>query len=145
MKTLKQHDYHPSPLPIEGFEERLLIDNPVIDQIHREFVDLINRLDRAADQDLPALFDRFLQHTREHFDTEQRLMEASRFPAIGRHWSEHQRVLTEMAEFAKRLKARPANPDRNYLHERLPRWFEEHVLEMDRILAIHLRYTESQR
>ncbi len=133
-----------TPLPIEGFEQRLLIDNPVIDQIHREFVDLVNRLGKADDEALPGLFETLIQHTRAHFDTEQRLMEASRFPAIGKHWSEHQRVLTEMVEFGRQIASGPPHPDRAYLRERLPQWFEEHVLNMDSVLAIHLRYAESR-
>ncbi len=144
MNPAKIQDQDRFSLPIEEFEQRLLVDNSVINQIHREFVDQVNRLAQADDKDLPALFEGLIQHTRVHFDTEQQLMEASRFPGIGKHWSEHQRVLTEMVEYGQRIAAGSLGPVRAYLRQGLPDWFEEHVFNMDRILAIHLRHTENR-
>ena len=96
-----------------------------MDATHREFLDLA---------DFPALFARLQVHTRQHFENEERLMKASRFPAIGEHNSEHLRVLGELAHFARGVAAGRLGLARRYV-QGLPAWFDTHLATMDAALA----------
>ena len=128
---------------IENFEQRFLLGMDQMDRTHAEFVDLINRAGRADKADFTELYQTLIEHTQAHFDAEQQLMEASRFPATGEHRSEHQRVLYELRRFGEKAAAGAPALARAYIREQLPQWFELHTLTMDSALAAHLRYTEA--
>ena len=129
---------------IKDFEQRFTLGMPQMDKTHAEFVELINRLGRAEKEEFVALFPAFVEHTRNHFDSEQTLMEGSRFPATGEHWSEHQRVLGELTRFGEKVAAGSTQLGRAYIREQLAQWFEQHTLTMDSALAAHLKYTMAQ-
>ncbi|MEJ2464633.1 MAG: hemerythrin domain-containing protein [Candidatus Thiodiazotropha sp.] len=131
-------------MPIEDFETRLLLDMQQMDDTHREFVDLLNRLDSATKDEFISLFPTLIEHTRAHFDAEQRLMEESRFPATGEHRSDHQRVMGDLTRFGERVAAGSTAMGRAYVREQLPQWFEIHVQTMDSALAVHLKYTRER-
>ena len=105
-----------------------------MDATHREFLDLADALQGASDADFPALFARLQVHTRQHFENEERLMKASRFPAIGEHNSEHLRVLGELAHFARGVAAGRLGLARQYVQGQ-PAWFDTHLATMDAALA----------
>jgi hemerythrin-like metal-binding protein len=127
------------PLLIDGFKQRFLLDVPQMDATHREFVDLVNRMGMADKEEFARLFEELNKHTRNHFDAEQQMMEDSKFPAIGEHRDEHQRVLGELARFAQRVAAGSTMMSRAYVREQLPQWFELHAQTMDSALAAHLK------
>lgn len=129
---------------IEGFEQRLRLGREQMDNTHREFVDLVNRLGQADKAEFATLYRALIEHTRAHFDAEQVLMEGSRFPATGEHRSEHQRVLGEMTRFGEKVAAGSTAMARAYVRETLPQWFELHTLTMDSALAVHLKYTQER-
>ncbi len=127
------------PLLIDGFEQRFLLDVPQMDATHREFVNLINRMGMADKNEFARLFKELNEHTRTHFDAEQQMMEDSKFPAIGEHRDEHQRVLGELARFGQRLTPGTSMMSRAYVCEQLPQWFALHAQTMDSALAAHLK------
>ncbi|MGE5154867.1 MAG: bacteriohemerythrin [Bdellovibrio bacteriovorus] len=124
---------------IDGFESRLLVGIPAMDRSHREFVDLVNRMDRATDPSLAYLLPELLHHTRAHFATEEVLMRLSGYPQAEPHRVEHARVLAEMEHFSQRLGPGGLAVARAYVRKQLPAWFERHALQMDGPLAEHLR------
>lgn len=124
---------------INDFESRFLLGIPAMDRAHREFVDLVNRMDRATDASFAYLFSDLIHHTRAHFATEEVLMRATAFPASQSHREEHARVLAEMEGLAERLGRGRLASARTYVRERLPSWFADHALAMDNPLAQHLR------
>jgi hemerythrin len=126
---------------IDALEQRLLLDMPQMDKTHREFVDLLKQLDTASKTEFIKLFPRLVEHTRAHFDAEQRLMEESRFPATGEHRADHQRVMGDLMRFGDRVAAGSTAMGRAYIREQLPQWFDIHVQTMDSALAVHLKYT----
>ena len=129
---------------IKDFEQRFILGMAQMDKTHAEFVELINRLGRAEKAEFVTLFPALVEHTRKHFDAEQALMEDSRFPATGEHWSEHQRVMGELTRFGEKVAAGSTLMGRAYIREQLPQWFELHTLTMDSALAAHLKYTMAQ-
>jgi hemerythrin len=71
-------------------------------------------------------------HTREHFDREETMMRAARFPAYPAHKAEHDRVLAEMDAEARALRQHgDAERLSRYLQDALPTWYLEHTRSMD--------------
>lgn len=124
---------------IEDFERRYLLGLPEMDDTHREFVDLVNRLGEADKASFIPLFDELAKHTEAHFSAEDKLMEDSAFPAIREHRDEHQRVLGELARFGQRVATGSVLMGRAYITQQLPKWFDLHAVTMDSALAAHLK------
>ena len=60
------------------WEEAFELGEPSMDATHREFVSLLNRLDKIPNDAFPEYFDELLEHTRAHFEEENARMESSR-------------------------------------------------------------------
>ena len=115
------------------------VGHPVIDSDHQEFVELLNQLDNANNADFPALFKALFEHTEQHFETENQLMQVYGFPAQVEHTGEHQRVLGEFKQFQNRVDKGMVAFGRAFVKERLPQWFELHISTMDNALAAHIK------
>lgn len=115
------------------------IGHEAIDQDHGEFVSLLDKLEHAGNADFPALFLMLYQHTEQHFERENRLMQQSAFPAESEHAGEHQRVLGEFKQFKTRVDKGLITFGRAFVKDRLPAWFQLHVATMDSALAAHIK------
>ncbi len=113
-----------------------------MNETHREEVELINRLGvllRADPLDPEAVsvaLDAWVEHTREHFAAENRLMQTHGFPAYPMHGAEHQRVLALLESLRQGWQDHhdPA-PLVAFLFDQWPGWFDQHVNSMDRVTA----------
>ncbi len=123
--------------------EMICVGHGEMDAIHEELLQL---LDSAADcrnyDDLVPQLDRLIEHTRDHFDTEQQWMERSRFPLIREHLSEHRQLMGELEMMRRRLRPATLPLVRNFITERLPDWLNSHLQRMDSLLAAHLKQTD---
>ena len=124
-------------------KQPLSVAHEVIDEDHKDFIALVNRLDAASNAEFPALFKELYEHTEQHFDRENRLMAESGFPAEAEHKGEHQRVLGEFKQFQSRVDKGLIAFGRSFVKERLPQWFLLHVATMDSALSAHLKSRES--
>lgn len=106
-----------------------------MDETHREFVDMYNRLAAAPAEEFLAAMDAFIEHTEAHFAQENRWMEAVDFP--GCHRAEHERVLAVMHDIRQRAARGDLFLGRRLVEE-LPAWFDNHTNGMDAALAFHL-------
>lgn len=113
-----------------------------MDATHLAFVEQIEALQAANDAMFAAGFFRLLEHTRQHFEEEARLMRKHRFAAIGEHESEHLRVLGELAHFSRGIKLGRLTAARVYVRA-LPDWFANHLRTMDAALAARIKAGES--
>lgn len=120
------------------WDQRYALGVAEMDATHQSFVELADALLIADDAAFPGMFAELREHTREHFESEGRLMKACRFPAIGEHNSEHLRVLGELAHFANSIKAGRLVAARQYA-QNLPTWFATHLATMDAALAARLK------
>ncbi|MBF0220108.1 MAG: hemerythrin [Gammaproteobacteria bacterium] len=120
---------------LEQFEQRYLLGHEEMDQTHREFVILLNRLNSASKHDFIPLFAELLAHTETHFATETDWMQAYAFAAIREHQSEHERVLGELNWFNRRVATGQMTMGRAYVRDQLPAWFQLHAQTMDSALA----------
>lgn len=111
-----------------------------MDDIHREFMQLLARLDDASASAALTVLDELVAHTEAHFAQEDVWMEASDFPPLHCHRGEHERVLEVLREVRRLAAAGDAGIVRTLVRE-LPVWFEHHASTMDTMLAEHIART----
>ncbi|MES2190050.1 MAG: hemerythrin domain-containing protein [Pseudomonadota bacterium] len=120
------------------WSDALSLDLPIIDDTHREFVELLAIAQRSTDEDLPESWQQLVDHTAGHFGQEDRWMLATRFSSVNCHTMQHKVVLEVMREGI----ALAASGDTVALREmasELALWFPQHAQTMDAALALHLR------
>jgi hemerythrin-like metal-binding protein len=120
------------------WSDALSLDLPLMDDTHREFVDLLAQAVQADDARLLPAWNALIDHTQDHFDREDRWMTDTRFSSSNCHTTQHKVVLAVMREGAKR----GANGDLALVRElarELGLWFPQHAQSMDAALALHVR------
>lgn len=125
-------------MPVMEWNEALAIDGGVMDDTHREFIDLLNRLGEAQGEAVLPAIDEFIAHTREHFAQEQRWMESIPFPPIHCHVNEHAGVL----QICDEVRTRVANGETRFaqvLAQAVGEWFENHAATMDTVLSMVMK------
>ncbi len=121
-----------------------------MNRTHQEEVALVNALARLLQEAEPAppdteAVDRALQewieHTRAHFERENRWMEEYGFPAYPVHAQEHARVLEQLQAVASSWQQdRETGPLVEFVFELWPQWFLHHVNTMDSVTARFLSH-----
>lgn len=116
----------------------LTLQQPRMDQTHREFVDLLAELEARLDdppEALAAALDRFIAHTQDHFDQEDRWMARLGFAPQSCHPLQHAQVLELLHEVRRRLQADADLAVVRALVPALAEWFPIHAGSMDAGLA----------
>jgi hemerythrin-like metal-binding protein len=125
-------------MPVMNWNESLVLDEGVMDDTHREFIDLLNRLADAPAEQVLAVLDEFIAHTEAHFGQEQRWMEQMGFPPTECHVREHAGVM----EISREVRNRAAAGETAFarvLAQGVAEWFETHAASMDRVLALYMK------
>lgn len=122
-----------------SWTDNLALGNAEIDADHRAAVDLMNRLSGADDAAVPALFDEFIQHMRDHFARESAVMTACAFPPQACHEGEHARVLALLDHIAAEVAAGHFEAARHFGAEAGPAWFIDHRNTMDFVTVTYAR------
>lgn len=130
---------------IENCGRGLLVGYDDIDDIHHEFVRLVNALGVADDREFKRLFFNLVGHTKVHFEFENSMMAHTGFPGRLEHQNEHQRLLSELQSYRDEVEQGTISSARNYVCSYLPGWFQLHVLNMDSTLAAHLEKYQQNR
>lgn len=125
-------------MPVMEWNDTLVLDQGVMDDTHREFIDLLNRLADAQPEDALAVLDEFIAHTEAHFGQEQKWMEDMAFPPLACHVREHEGVLEISREVRNRLAAGQAK-FAQVLAQAVAEWFETHAASMDHVLALYMK------
>ncbi|MBT9511867.1 MAG: hemerythrin [Acidovorax sp.] len=120
------------------WSDALNLDLPLMDDTHREFVDLLAAVDRAEDAQLLAAWLALVEHTDQHFGQEDAWMASTRFASGNCHSMQHRVVLQVMREGAARAEQGDLKVLRVMASE-LALWFPQHAQSMDAALALHLR------
>ena len=122
------------------WSDSLSLDLPLMDDTHREFVELVSHLERAKDQELLPLWQTLVDHTEAHFGQEDRWMAATRFASGNCHATQHMVVLQVLNEALQQVQdGREGPPLLRRLTRELSIWFPQHAQSMDAALALHLR------
>lgn len=120
------------------WSDALVLDLPLMDDTHREFVDLLAHVEMAPDADLLHAWQTLIEHTDDHFGREDAWMKQTRFASSNCHSMQHEVVLKVMREGL----AQGANGDLAAVRQmasELGLWFPQHAQSMDAALALHLR------
>ena len=123
-------------MPVMEWDDSLVLDRGVMDDTHREFIGLLNRLADAPDDQMLAALDEFIAHTEAHFSQEQRWMEQMSFPPAECHVREHNGVL----EIAREVRNRASMGETGFgrvLARAVAQWFANHAASMDTVLALY--------
>ena len=114
---------------------------------HEEEISMLNEIDALAtiyenDQTkhaaLEAKLEAYIQHVKEHFANEERLMRLYHFPPYQMHKAEHDRVLNELNYFAVRWKQHgELDAIIAYLRQSVD-WIINHISTMDNMTAMFI-------
>lgn len=127
-----------TPASILPWSDALVLDMPAMDETHREFVDLLAAVVRAADDDLLPRWAELICHTQQHFGAEDQWMLATGFAPDNCHATQHKVILQVMREGEVLGHKGELSVVRQMAHE-LGLWFPQHAQSMDASLALHLR------
>jgi hemerythrin-like metal-binding protein len=127
----------PNPVTL-AWSDALVLDMPIMDEVHEEFVDLLARVVLAEDDMLMPLWAMLIAHTQDHFDREDQWMRATGFAAGNCHATQHKVVLQVLREGEARGHGGDLSVVRQMADE-LGIWFPQHAQSMDASLALHLR------
>lgn len=125
-------------MPVLEWNESLAIDHDVMDDTHKAFVDLLNKLADSPEDQILGVIDEFIAHTKEHFAQEERWMQSLEFPPLHCHTNEHQGVL----EITNEVRTRVANGEARFgrvLAQAVAEWFENHAASMDTVLSMYMK------
>jgi len=116
------------------WDDRYLLGYKPMDDVHREFVELVDALLSVPEADLPEVLAAFADHAQAHFDQENRLMDEMDLPLVECHKDEHAKVLASVLEVQRLNTAGDARVVRE-LALALKEWFPSHADQMDSALA----------
>lgn len=116
------------------WSDRYLLGHAGMDDTHREFVAVVDRMLQCADPDLAAAVQAFVVHAQAHFDEEKALMEGTDFPATECHVDDHNAVLNSAREVAELVQGGNLVVGRNFA-QALVDWFPSHADYLDAALA----------
>jgi hemerythrin len=125
-------------VPAVQWSDTYVLGVEQMDATHREFIDLLNAVVDAADEQVLAALDAFIAHTIEHFAQEDEWMKETGFPPLHCHTSEHTNVLGVMNEVRGMVAGGKTEVGRVLAREMAP-WFDIHAATMDAALAAWLR------
>jgi len=116
------------------WSDNLLVGFKPIDDEHQTFVEMIERMQHATANELPALLNQFAVEAQAHFDSENKMMEETQFPPRQCHIDEHMAVLKSVAEVRELLAEGQLHIGASLVDE-LAKWFPGHVTHLDSALS----------
>lgn len=125
-------------MSVMEWNESLVLGQGLMDETHREFIELLNRVAAAPDQEMLAVLDEFIRHTEAHFAQEQLWMEQMTYPPLTCHVREHDGVLETAHEVRRRVAAGEPRFGQ-VLARAVAEWFSNHAASMDNVLALYMK------
>jgi len=115
---------------------------------HFEALQLINGLSSALDTGdadfISQKFEKLLEQTKTHYESEEALMLEKKFPPYPAHKEDHDASLAEMQqEMMEFAQTRDINAVRVYVDQKLIPWFLRHTETMDAVTSIFLENSEA--
>ena len=114
--------------------DAFLLGYEAMDETHREFVEIVDRLLTCADADMAASMRAFIEHAEAHFGQEKTWMEETDFPPRDCHIDDHDAVMDSARQVEELVKAGDVEIGREFAGE-LARWFPSHADYLDSALA----------
>jgi len=119
-----------------AWTDALALNQPTLDDTHREFVDALNAVDAARGQGLAAAqhaLQGLIEHSEAHFGQEDRWMAELGFDPATCHPAQHRQILEVLHEVMRRLQAEgeAALGLIDAMVPALAEWFPMHAQTMD--------------
>jgi hemerythrin-like metal-binding protein len=125
---------------MEFINDKHIIDNEEMDNLHKEFVDIYNSLQSNDIEAYKNVMAKLLEQTKRHFCQEEQMMEQFDYPRKREHIEEHQKVLAEMEYFINKSNTKMGQMMlKSYYNEKLSSWFDLHLISMDSDLSAYIR------
>lgn len=118
--------------------DQLLIGFKPIDDLHREFQDILDALLDPAEADYATHLLELHRHLLRHCAIEEEFMRQEDYPLIDQHRRAHERLLESVAEARRRYDAGDIEGTRRFCADLLD-WFKIHAHREDAELAHFLR------
>jgi len=109
-----------------------------IDELHREFQMLLDRLIECEDADYGQHLLELHEHLLRHCGAEEEWMKQERYAGYERHRHEHEKLLESLSEVRRRFDAGDLEAVQAFSGGLLP-WFAVHAQTMDAPLAEFLK------
>lgn len=125
-------------MPALTWNDTLVLQQPRMDDTHREFVALLADVEDALERSQGELAERFalfIGHTEDHFAQEDHWMRTIGFAADNCHTYQHAHVLKVLREVQRRLAEDNDVATVALLVHELAHWFPSHAQNMDAALA----------
>lgn len=124
-----------------------MVRTPSMNDAHYETMLLINQLSSAIEAYdialIKEIFDRLIEHTKEHFMHEEEMMIEKQFPPYAAHKEEHDLAMADMLQIAELLvETENINALQEYLDANLIPWFLTHTETMDQVTSMFLENSE---
>ena len=116
---------------------QLLIGFKPIDDLHREFQDILDALTDPSEADFGADLLGLHKHLLRHCAIEEEFMRQEDYPQLDRHRQEHQHLLESVADARRRFDSGDIEGTRRFCTELLE-WFRVHAHSEDAQLAAYL-------
>lgn len=132
-------------------QELPLVAMEFMNDTHMEDIDIINELFELIltyekestienENKLNAKYKEWFDHTVEHFNAEEVMMQEKSFPPYPFHKAEHDNSLKTMEEiFTKWLEIKDIQILKQYFIETLPQWLVQHIRSMDTVTAMFFK------
>ena len=117
-----------------GWPDDMRLGYGPIDDVHEEFVTLVDALLAVGDDAIAGALEAVEHHCRAHFASEEQWMEDTDFPARGCHAKEHAAVLASIEGVGRRVADGDYAAGRR-LARGLADWFPGHADYLDSALA----------
>lgn len=115
-----------------------------MNEVHFEEVDILNTLLEQLDSNagfeiLSESLQKLLEHMKEHFSSEERVMKDTHYPSFNMHKADHDKVLNE-ARYAEIQWRNKKDEDalREYLEGDVLVWLDQHIKAMDMPMAEYI-------
>ncbi len=124
-----------------AWTDALALNQPCMDDTHREFVDALNAVDAARGQGLAAALvalQGLIAHSEAHFGQEDRWMAELGFDPATCHPAQHRQIIEVLHEVQRRLQ-REGEAALGLIDAMVPalaEWFPMHAQSMDAGLAL---------
>ena len=121
-------------------EDKHSLNYEKMDFLHKEFLDIYNSVNLMSKDSINQKATELLEHSKKHFAEEEKLMDRYDYPRSKEHKEEHNKVLSELRFFIdKSHTIFGMSILKSYYVEKLPYWFDYHLLSMDSDLAAYLK------
>lgn len=91
------------------WSDKYSVNNFLLDSQHKKLIAIINELHTAmkvarGNEIMQTIFDELIWYTKEHFRTEEQIMQKFNYPAFNEHKAEHEKLTEEVLKLQKDYK-----------------------------------------